>query len=295
MNDLNVHCVYHADCLDGFTAAWVVKQFYPNATFEAAEYGASLPDVPADTHVLIVDFSYPADKLAELAQRVRWVTVIDHHASAINALTPYRHSLPSNVDLILDLERSGAGLTWDFLYKPEEHNYPKSLKERNGRGFTPSIVTYVQDRDLWRFVHGDVTRQYCRYLIACEFTFEEWDRAHFMDPLAVCAKGQVLMQSDDRFIDWHLKNTKRSIQLGPYRAPLVNVPRYLMSETLNRLTEDNDLVVGYYDTKKGRRFRLNAPKGSPVDCAALAEQFGGGGHRTSAGFTVPRDHRLAKV
>lgn len=48
----------------------------------------------------------------------------------------------------------------------------------------------------------------------------------------------------------------------------------------------------YWDTPKGRVFGLRSTD-EGVDVSEIAKQFGGGGHRNAAGFTVPYESARA--
>lgn len=110
MTDQKIVCVYHADCADGFAAAWAVHRRFGagNVDFIAGRYSKE-PElsVPCKYHstsgpctdclgtgydqdggpflgrdVLIVDFSYPRATLEALTREARSVLVLDHHATA---------------------------------------------------------------------------------------------------------------------------------------------------------------------------------------------------------------------
>ena len=79
-------CIYHGNCADGFGAAWVVrKALGANVEFVPGVYGQEPPDV-AGKDVVLVDFSYKYDVLAELAWRAKSIIVLDHHKSAAEDL-----------------------------------------------------------------------------------------------------------------------------------------------------------------------------------------------------------------
>jgi nanoRNase/pAp phosphatase (c-di-AMP/oligoRNAs hydrolase) len=49
----------------------------------------------------------------------------------------------------------------------------------------------------------------------------------------------------------------------------------------------------YWDTPDGRFFSLRSSDAGE-DVSAIAQQYGGGGHRNAAGFSVPFGHTLAR-
>ncbi len=77
--------IYHANCADGFTAAWAVRQAM-DAEFHPGVYGEAPPEV-AGRDVILVDFCYPFDVLMQLGLSARSVLVLDHHKSAEASLT----------------------------------------------------------------------------------------------------------------------------------------------------------------------------------------------------------------
>ena len=137
--------IYHGNCADGFTAAWLFNIWYwqevlrhdgqPNdwcVDGYPGVYGQSPPDVTG-RRVYILDFSYPPETLTPMAVRAASITVIDHHKSAIERLEGFDMG---NVKLILDDSRSGAYLTSLYLWPTREPS---------------SMVEYVDDRDRWQF------------------------------------------------------------------------------------------------------------------------------------------------
>src|SRR5262245_33821041 len=125
-------CIYHGNCADGITAAWLVKHRVSQETeFFAAHYGENPPDVRGRS-VWIVDFSYPRKILEDMADAAYDMHVLDHHRTAQIDLAEFDRP---NVQVVFDMQRSGAQITYDVL-----------LGEGKQR---PKIVEYTADRDLW--------------------------------------------------------------------------------------------------------------------------------------------------
>ena len=95
--------IYHADCADGFCAAWVARGVLGDAAeYVPAHYGQNPPDVLAGAMVYILDFSYPRDVMIQIAKEARLVLVRDHHKTAMAALDGL-DELP-NVDCLFDMD-----------------------------------------------------------------------------------------------------------------------------------------------------------------------------------------------
>lgn len=139
-------CIYHGNCADGFGAAWVVrKALGPDVEFHSAYYGEPAPDVTGK-NVIIVDFSYKYDALIALADKAESVLVIDHHKTAMADLVDvpqaephyeaHKKNITGKLHALFDINRSGAGLVWDFFFPQHQR---------------PDLINHIEDRDLWRF------------------------------------------------------------------------------------------------------------------------------------------------
>ena len=131
--DFRPLCIYHANCADGFTSAWVVNKYFKgNVDFYPGVHQKDPPDVTG-RHVIFVDFSYKRDVIKKMDQVAKSILILDHHKSAMEELACFVPAYNSWTDHILDifqgfdgghdpriprvkfdLERSGAGITWDF-------------------------------------------------------------------------------------------------------------------------------------------------------------------------------------
>src|SRR5690606_3419278 len=105
--------LYHANCWDGFCAAWIVKNARGFVDARPVHYGSQPPDV-TNRDVYILDFSYPVDVMKDLITQARSLVWIDHHSSA----QPVRDMLAQErgaVWWMFDTTRSAAMLTWSLL------------------------------------------------------------------------------------------------------------------------------------------------------------------------------------
>ena len=83
MGEKNIWVLYHADCMDGYGAAWAAwKSFGDSARYKAVRYHEPIPKLPDNIELYILDFCYSMDDLVSTAQRVRKIVVLDHHISA---------------------------------------------------------------------------------------------------------------------------------------------------------------------------------------------------------------------
>jgi oligoribonuclease NrnB/cAMP/cGMP phosphodiesterase (DHH superfamily) len=270
-------CIYHGGCPDGFTAAWVVGQrFGEDVAYHAGRYGAPPPDcIETDAAVFIVDFSYPRDQLVELCDRVAHVEVYDHHASAQRDLDGLTHD---RLAVVFDMDRSGAGITWDELFPAKPR---------------PLLVDYVEDRDLWRFSLVD-SEDVAPLFMGTEMDFAAWDSlADALDTRwdMALAQGRAMRQMREKIIA-EIASTARLMRIAEFTVPVAGSPYALGSDVAGVLAEGAHFAAYYVDRPEHRQFGLRSTDHG-LDVSLIAGQYGGGGHRHAAGFTVPWGHPLA--
>ena len=263
--------LYHDNCPDGFTAAWAAwKKLGNNAEYRGVNYSDPLPNDVDGRSVYLVDFSFSRQQMEELARRALKLTVFDHHKTAKEAL----HNFPWG-HIVFDMERSGAGITWDELH-------PGST---SWLGIRPKLISYVEDRDLWRWALPS-SREVSEYIFATPRTFPDWDRLaekieHEFD--RVVEGGIILLEAKRIRVATVCRNV-RWFDFNGASIPIVNCA-WDMSEIGEYLCKQFPKAPcgGYYfDRKDKRQWGFRSRSG--FDVSALCKQYGGGGHQTAAGF-----------
>lgn len=274
-------CIYHANCTDGFGAAWVVRKALGEIEFHAGKYQEPPPDVKGKD-VIIVDFSYKRDVLIEMSQTANSIVVLDHHKTAAEDLV----DLPENVTAVFDMERSGCMIAWDHFFTDQG---------------APELLLCIQDRDLWRF-KLDCTRE----VMACVFShpqdFQIWDKLISSSLHDLAKEGKAIQRKHAKDLEVLLELTKRDMVIAGHRVPAANLPPTMASDAGNIMCRDwngdfwqdgvtpgwSPFAATYYDTKDGRVFSLRSTENG-LDVSEIAKQYGGGGHRNAAGFKVGFD------
>jgi len=271
--------VYHADCSDGFTAAWALwKAFGQDDTeYLPARYGGAPPNVTSYDAVYVVDFSYPRAQLVEMDQTVGGtLVVLDHHKTAQADL----------VDLsfcTFDMNRSGAGLVWDEVAGPL------------ARCPRPLMVDYVEDRDLWRHWLPD-SRKINAYIGTLPRVFEVWERTAQRlqhDYYDVVKAGEGVLLGVEAYVREMQKLASLHEvywQEGDLRyiavVPVVNCPPMSASELVGALAEGPAFAVGWHQRADGQYvYSLRSRGDGGEDVSVIAKWWGGGGHKNAAGFT----------
>ncbi|MBD8791178.1 phosphohydrolase [Pseudomonas syringae] len=272
-------CIYHANCADGFGAAWVVRRLCPDAEFYAAKHGELAPDATGK-HVVIVDFSYPLDTLQNMASTALSVLIIDHHKTAQEALSALPQTTPDDLEkhqlaAFFDMERSGAGLTWDYFYPGQPR---------------PALINHIEDRDLWRFkLEG--TREILANLFSHPQDFEVWNELMVTPVSSLRSEGAAIERSRQRELADLLRATQRRLVIAGFDVPAANLPFTQASDAGHIMCAGEPFAAIYWDTPTGRSFSLRSAD-TGEDVSAIAKQYGGGSHRNAAGFSVPYAHEL---
>jgi oligoribonuclease NrnB/cAMP/cGMP phosphodiesterase (DHH superfamily) len=290
--------IYHANCRDGFAAAWVCHNFFGagKADFHAAQYGEKLPDVTG-RNVYFVDYCPNREpvkhNITELCAAAKHVTILDHHKTAQEALTFQPNELrPQNLTIVFDMERSGAGIAWDYFQKWYSTG---ELKEAGlpEKGERPWFINYIEDRDLWRWALPS-SRQINYYLSLVPFDLKAWDLLLNSSAEAAMMYGDVLEQKVRQYCQEVSKNTRTcSIDLDSREflanVPVVNAPQCDISELLEFQMErlNVDFTVGFWQRNDGL-FQYSLRSRGDFDVSEIAKKFGGGGHKHAAGFQVAK-------
>lgn len=284
--------IYHANCVDGFTAAWVFKKaselLGTPFEFHKGVYGETPPDV-SEAIVYLVDFSYKRQVVKDMIQLggALQVVLIDHHISAIKDLEGLNEELASEgfeeaYFVNTNLEKSGAMLAWEFWEELfQEHNVDK-----------PLLLDNIQDRDLWNF-KLPLTEELSAAIFSYEYTFENWDKlmsGNIVDNIALAASGKALLRKHSKDVKELLAVTESVVIIDGYEVPCANLPYIFASDAghvmASRPENTARFAATYYDSPTHRVFSLRSAKDTGMDVSVIAAKYGGGGHKNAAGFKL---------
>lgn len=286
-------CIYHGGCDDGFGAAWAVWKRWPDCKFIPGVYGKAPPDV-AGKNVLMVDFSYKYDEIAEMSWKAKRIVILDHHKTAesdlarlpamegldaanmeATAVLCWSQNMPE-IMAYFDMNQSGAVLAWEFCHGIP-HNDPP-----------PTMLAYIQDRDLWRFAFGDKTREFSAALRTYPMDFAVWDQIA-ADPDRLLAEGKIVLRAHQVNIRKFMDDTFTE-RISGYEVPCCNVPYHYASDTAHELLQrfpDAPFALCWFKRGDGLFQASLRSEDHRVDVSEIAKKYGGGGHRNAAGFQVP--------
>ena len=257
--------LYHADCADGFGAAWALWKKYPAARYVAVKHGQPPPEGLDGAHVVMVDFSYRREVIERLAHSAASFLILDHHVTAQAALAglPYAY---------FDVKKSGAVLAWEWA-----HAEP-----------VPWLLQYVQDKDLWkwRLPHS---REMNAALASYPFDFHVWEGLT-RDVLEV--EGRAILRREHSLIDKIVEESVL-VEFEGETVPAVYSP-VMTSQIGERLCQGFPFCIIWHERDGLRYFSLRSKPGT-ADVSAIAFHYGGGGHVNAAGFSRPIDSQTSDI
>jgi nanoRNase/pAp phosphatase (c-di-AMP/oligoRNAs hydrolase) len=259
----NTMVLYHANCLDGFGAAYAAwVKFGDSAEYIPVQYGNS-PPIVTGKDVYILDFSYKRAVLEEMRASAKSLLVLDHHKSAQEDLDGLDYA-------IFDMSRSGAIMSWEYFHN---HSCPTGLE-------------LIQDRDLWLFKYED-TKPFTAALRAfVPMEFDSWN-AYLTKSNAkvLSSRGKDILKVFNQDIEGFAKQSHK-ITLSGIEGLACNVPSKYASELGNILAKESGTFgVTYCFDGASNLWLYSLRSIGDFDVSKIALEFGGGGHKNAAGFS----------
>ncbi len=265
-------CIYHGNCADGFTSAWIVNlALGKSVEFIPGFYQNPPPDTLKGKVVYIVDFSYKRPIMEEIISKAAKVIHIDHHASAITDMAGFT---ADNFETLYSPENteSGAMLTWRYFFPHLD---------------VPVLVKHIDDRDRWQFKMPG-TREVQANVFSYDYTFENWDMLAKQAIDEQILSGTAIERKMGKDIRELMNVVVRRMNIAGYNVPVANIPYQLGSDMCHALAKNEPFSAYYYDKPTGREFGLRSEE-TGIDVSEIAKQYGGGGHKHASGFRVSYD------
>jgi oligoribonuclease NrnB/cAMP/cGMP phosphodiesterase (DHH superfamily) len=285
INFNKTYILYHSQCFDGFGAAFAAwYKLQDSAEYIPVSYGNPIPKMKDNSIVYILDFCYDYKELKELASRMLSVTILDHHISAMNKIIQnttknydtnngFFNITENNLYINFDMSRSGAGMSWD-------HFHPDSER--------PSLIDLLEDRDLWKFKFGNISKWMHSYLLSIPMNFNEYLK--LIQTTEAINKAITTGEALHRMTEQIVKNICKNSWIGQFqghKVAMVNASSH-WSEVGEQLLNDNidvEFAVSYTDLPNEIRMFSIRSKGD-MDVSLIAQKLGGGGHKNASGAKV---------
>lgn len=257
--------LYHGGCTDGFAAAWVawlslgVSAEYVPVSYGHAGADVVVPDL-SGRDVYVLDFCMSRDQLLRMHAVAKSLRVLDHHKTAEEACR--------GLDFCtFDMQRSGARLAWDHFFGAH----------------TPWLVSYVEDRDLWRHALP-MSREVNAYVRLQPQEFAAWSAMLRAGVGEAAACGRSVLMATDSYVAAMVPHARVQTFAGHEGVLVVNAGPVHVSELAGRLAESAPFGVAWFQRGDGL-YQYSLRSRRDFDVAAIAERYGGGGHKNAAGFS----------
>ncbi len=266
--------LYHINCTDGFSAAWVAwKKFGNNAEY----IGIGLDDSPLrgliNKEIYSLDFVYKAKYLPELISRNKKLIVIDHHITNTE-------TAKMTQDYLFDINHSAAVLTWKYFYPHKK---------------TPQLLKHVEDGDLWKFRIFS-SKEILSFMDLFDFNFKTWDKlakdfenqARYKEYIK---QGTLILKYEDKLIERLVAGFAEPVNFIGFKTYAVNSPNF-HSQIGNLLAKKYPPIGIVWREEKNGSVHVSLRSDGTVDVSKIAAQFGGGGHKAASGFYVESRSKL---
>jgi len=273
------YVIYHSPCTDGTGSGLVAWKYlsekFPDkyVTYKPMPIGAPPPNDIEGKNVLICDYSYRKDIIADLLTKVNKFLIIDHHKTAEKDLLEL-----DNKYKIFDMSHSGAVLTWNYFYPNTK---------------MPLFFSYIEDNDIWKKALPKTNNfSSAIYILPHEFPVY----AKYLDDTLLL---DLINNTGEKYNELNEYYTNHSADYAVpkfckikgkfYFVGYVNTT-VLKSDIGNKIFDKLPLIdfsVGYSinDNSDGTSLSLRSTN-EHVDVSKIAFKFSAGGHRNASGMRL---------
>jgi len=273
----NIIVLYHND-LDGFGAAWAAwKKFGNKADYISIQYKGEknvLPKGLENKELYLVDLCFDGDTMERLLNENKKVVVIDHHIGR-------KDEVKISTDYLFNVDNSAAVLSWKYFHPPLTRKWGVHPFKK-----IPRILRVIEDMDIWKFKIAH-TRELLVSLDTDGFNFLKWNKiANDFESAQKRKKyideGRAIVKYQDNLIKKIFGYGEKAIFEG-HQVFAVNSP-ILESEIGNYISEKKKIIGLVWSYRNGL-FKGSLRNSGEINLSELAKKYGGGGHRSAAGFT----------
>lgn len=267
----NILVLYHGGCNDGFGGAWAAwKKFGSKAEYIPMNRNDNFK-VPVGKEIYFIDYLFPEVTIKEYIAKNKRVTAIDHHVSM-------RESAKLTYEPSFSLDNSGAVLAWKYFHPNKK---------------VPLLLSYIEDRDLWRFKMPKAKEILSGTNFSEEntYTFKGFDalvknfeKSTFRNK---CIQDGKIVKSVFDGINKKIASYAEEVNFGGHKCLAVNAPHMFASEVGNALVSGNNKIgIAIIWYAEGGVVKVSLRARGKYDVSKLAEKYGGGGHKHASGFIV---------
>lgn len=297
---------YHHPCLDGSTAAWAALQAFGHENTVYIGFTHDQDDVilkavddyvTDKTTVYFCDIVPPRPILEMLPDKAGKIIIYDHHVSAEKMLKSFAHP---KCEIVFDMHRSGAGLTWDMLHPGKPR---------------PFVIELVEAMDLYQTERMGSRQDFFSFAAGMD-TLPVNDFKVFAEEFSFLAKadnvGALLALRGQQRRDIYLNRIKTVLadlqyvtlsglaaledcEVGFIRGDIRNLGREFWFRFQEFCDRDPKIVMLCRDEPDGKSVAISFRSSPGTDVSCVAEEIGskygisGGGHRNAAAARLTKE------
>ncbi|KAL5721802.1 hypothetical protein ACHQM5_005400 [Ranunculus cassubicifolius] len=304
--------LYHYPCPDGVFAALAAHLYFsatsqPVMFFPNTVYNPIKPeDLPIDDiqDVYLLDFVGPSGFVPKISSLVNSVIILDHHKTALEMFSTNTH-IGENVTKIIDIERSGATIAYDYFKKKyREEGFGSELVSMDKLVKVEQLYKYIEDGDLWRWALPN-SKAFSSGMkdLNHEFSVRSnpaiFDQLLALDPQSVINQGIQSLSHKQKLID-EVLNQSYKIALGKGEfghclavdADSVSELRSELGHQLAIKSHDQSLrgigavVYRVPELESKDMLKISLRSVESEDTTPISEAFRGGGHQHASSFML---------
>jgi len=297
---------YHHPCLDGSSAAWAALQVFghDNTVYVGFTHDQNnvllkaIDDyVTEETTVYFCDIVPPRPILEMLPEKAGKVVIYDHHVSAEKVLKGFSHP---KCEIVFDMNRSGAGLTWDMLHPGKPR---------------PFVIELVEAMDLYQTETLGSRTEFFSFAAGMD-TLSVKDFALFAAEFSLLAKAdnarEILVERGHGRRDLYLERIRDVLadlkyvtlpgiaaldgcEVGFIRGDIRHFGREFWFRYQEFCDRDPKIVMLYRDEPDGKNIAISFRSTPETDVSCVAEEIGskygisGGGHKNAAATRLTKE------
>ena len=274
--------LFHYPCQDGLTSGWIANHYHKSFNkiidLYPIKHGATYDYSRLENKKIICcDFSPSIEILEKLEKICSEIKILDHHITA-------KDDLKDKPYAIFNMEKSGAGLTWEYFYPSVD---------------SPLFIQMVEDRDLWKWAIPN-SKDFTAALFTLwdgydyydfEQIFKLYDEIYLSkDKFNFCMElGQVINKSNSQRAKSIAESACKCInKFMEWNVCIVNCSVEHASEVGNVLSsmDSIDFAVMWSYNNVNESYYVSLRSCNKVDVSKIAKSYGGGGHINASGLST---------
>ncbi|XP_055828490.1 uncharacterized protein LOC129896579 [Solanum dulcamara] len=308
--------LYHYPCPDGafaalaahlyFSSLRIAPLYFPNTVYSPAR----VEDLPLNQvdHVYLLDFVGPSGFVQQLKSKVECVVVLDHHKTARDLLGGGT-SVTENVSKVIDMDRSGATIAYDYFKEKLITGNNNKAADSNALKIgefdrVRRLFEYIEDRDLWRWKLPD-SKAFSSGLDDHHIEYDVnlnpslFQQLLALDVKSVVEQGKISLSHKQKLIEEVLAQSfEIALGAGAFGCCLaVNADSLseLRSELGNQLAVKSRnmklrgigaIVYKVPELENSEMLKVSLRSIADEDTTSISQVFGGGGHRNASSFML---------